>query len=256
MHTKSSSVLLAGIAWTLAMSACTLFGPTHEEVIGKYRSQYAQMRADLKAIAKILPVYRKDQAPLLPLNPAPNYRQEGGEAVNTDILMYEHLLDPDADLDDPEHCELYLTAFLRNYLQWTGPKNPMDPSVLRSRTTSFSKELQSGLQLKYLGIARVVKYQSPKVLKDESPDASDETKYSGGTVSIAGYLVDLPSKQVLCVFGLSAKTADSVETSVNEGEDAKAALESAARSTMTTAARQKFVEAAQKTCGGSFVLRP
>jgi hypothetical protein len=247
MHIKFRNALTVCVPLAIAMSACGLFGPSNQEVIVKYRTQYEQMRADLKAIAQTLPDYGSNQSPSTLLNPLPSYSEDTGAAGNTDILMYEHLIDPDAELSEQTQFDLRLSNSLRTCLQWTGPKNPMADSVLRSRADKLDKELQTGLQTRYLGVARILQYQPPV--------ASSAELFSGGAVSVAGYLVDLKSKQVVCVFGVTAKTAGKVQVTVRQGEDPKAAVEAWARSSMYTEARQKFIEAANQVCGGRFVIR-
>jgi hypothetical protein len=239
--------LILAAASALNMSGISLFGPTNAEIIQQYKGQYAQLRTDLREIAQSLPDFKVDQEPSQPLQPPPDYREAGGEGVNTDFLMYEHLVNPEANLSMGEHLDLYLARSLKSCLLWTGPQNPMVESALRERATLLSTELEAGLRLKYLGIIKILQY--------EPPVASSETKFVAGKTLIAGYLVELRTRQIPCMFHVSAETAGQVEVTTEKGEDPKTAVERWARSSLFTASEQRIIEAAQRTCGGTFVLR-
>lgn len=247
MSRSIRGILLACIVVAFVMTACGLFGATNAEVIGRYKSQFAQLRNDFKAIAQNLPEYTADQRPVTPLDPAPDYRSTRGQPGNTDILMYEHLVDADSDLNDDAHIDLLLSGFLRTGLLWTGSKNPLDESVLRKHTDgSLEKELQIDLQTRYVGVVKVLTYVPPA--------AASAEEFSGGRVSMAGYLVDLRTKQAVCSFGASAKADADVEYEHKQSEDPKLALERAVQSSLWSNARKQFIDTAAKTCGGSFVI--
>jgi hypothetical protein len=182
------------------------------------------------------------------LAPRPAYAEDAKESMNTDVLMYDHLIDPDARLDTDTQLDLTLTNHLLRALQWTGTHNPMSEAALMNKATdNVLRDLEQGLQLKYLAVAKVVAYQ-PVV-------AVDKDTYSGGQTAIDGYLIDLSNQAIVCSFGVSAAPPKQIDYKYAKGEDPAEALAKAARSSAWSSAREKFIAALNNLCGGDFALR-
>jgi hypothetical protein len=246
---KQKMLVVVLVCVVSILSACGPGGPTNADVLKKYQAQYATFRSGLNAIAKSLPDYTGDQGPTTPLSPTPVYKETSDGTANTDILMYEQLLDPDARLDDKTQLDLLLSSYLLNDLQWTGPKNPMADSILKEAAgASADKNLASGLTTRYLGIVRMGAY--------DPPVAGDNNQFTGGEALIGGYLVDLTTRQAVCVVAIDAKSDTSVSFQYKQCEDPRTALERFARSTLYTNARKGLIDAFTRTCGGSYTLKP
>jgi hypothetical protein len=237
------------VCLVVILPACGPGGPTNADVIKKYQAQYAALRADLAAASKSFPDYNGEQAPASPLSPAPVYKESADNSVNTDILMAEHLLDPDVRLDDKTQLDLLLSSYLLTKLQYTGPKNPMLDSGLKEvAPASFDKDLASALTTRYLGVVRMAQYNPPV--------ASDNNQFTGGEALFAGYLLDLKTKQAVCIVAVDATADTSVKFEYKTGDDPKAALERFVRSTVWSNARKGLIDAFTKTCGGTYTLNP
>jgi len=247
---KQRILTVVMVCLVLTLSACGPSGPTNADVIKKFQPQYAALRADLAAAAKSLPDYTGDQGPASPLSPAPVYKEKSDGTLNTDILMYEQLLDPDGRLDDKTQLDLRLSAYLLNNLQWTGPQNPMADTIQKQVASDpAGKNYQAVLDnTRYLGVVRMAAY--------DPPVADNNKKFTGGEALFAGYLLDLKTKQAVCVVAVDATADTSVQFQYKTGEDPKTALEGFARSTVWTNARKGLIAAFTKTCGGTYTLNP
>ena len=243
---RTIATLLIGLALAIGLSGC---GPTNQEAIEQFKPQYAEMRADLEAIAAALPASVAEQQVAQALDPAPFYMEDSPDDIhNTDILMYASLVDPDLDLRDAGQLDLRLSNYLRRNLQWTGPNNPMSETSLKNRAAdNFPDKLEQGLQIKYLGVARVGAY--------ERAVAVSEDTFDGGYAEIDGFLVDMESKDVLCAFTISARPSEQVSYTYKEGESQLDALERFANSTLWSNAREAFIDKLDQNCSGMFRLR-
>lgn len=250
MNVKQKIFAVVLLLLVLSLSACGPSGPTTADVLKKIQPQYAALRADLAAAANALPEYNGDQGPASPLNPAPVYKSKPDGTVNTDIFMYEQLLDPDTRLDDKTQLNLALASYLLNDLQWTGPKNPMADSVLKQVASDPTGKayLDDLDKTRYLGVVRMAVY--------DPPIAGDNNQYTGGEALFAGYLLDLKAKQTVCVVAVDATADTTVKFEYKTGDDPKAALERFVRSTVWSNARTGLIDAFTKTCGGSYTLAP
>jgi hypothetical protein len=237
------------LSLVLILSACGPSGPTNADVIKKFQAPYASLRTDLAAAAKSLPDYNGDQGPASPLNPAPVYKEKADGTANTDILMVEQLLDPDARLDDKTQLDLLLSSYLLLDLQWTGPQNPMADSIQKQVASDpTGKGYQADLDnTRYIGVVRMAAY--------DPPVAGDNNQFTGGEALFAGYLLDLKTKQAVCVVAVDATSDTSVKFEYKTGDDPKAALERFVRSTVWSNARKGLIDAFTKTCGGTYTLK-
>jgi hypothetical protein len=240
---KYLSVLLV-----LCLTACGGGGETNQDVINRFKPQYATWRTQLQQIAPKVPQQAGEQVVTQPLSPRPAYSKDAKEPQNTDVLMYEYLLDPDAKVDSATHLDLTLTNHLLRALQWTGDHNPMSESALKSTSTAATlSDLEQGLLLKYVAVARVSAYQPVT--------AVDKDTFHGGAAKIDGYLIDLSNQAIVCSFGIAVTPPKQVDYKYKAGEDQAQALAKAAHSVMWSNAREGFIAALNDKCGGDFALR-
>ncbi len=121
--------------------------------------------------------------------------------------MYDYLLDPETELRDQDQLDLRLSNYLRRLLQWTGPESPMSPSVLKKRAQEgLTEEFEQALQIRYLGVARVARYDPPVAVSEEV--------FTGGYAEVDGFLVDMTTQEVLCAFRITARPNDEVSTPI------------------------------------------
>lgn len=244
MRSRNRTIIFSLVGLVLILSGC---GPTNEEIINQFKPQFAELRTELQAVAAALPESASEQPAAQPLNPAPDYKEGTyGEVRNTDIVMYDHLLDPDLDLGDNQ-LDLTLSNYVIMYLKMTGPKSTWSPSTLKKRAPEGrAEEFEQALQVRYLGVARVVKYEPPVAVSKDS--------FSGGYTEVDGFLVDMETQQVLCSFSIAARPNELVSYKYKEGEDPVKALAEFAHSTLWENARQAFVKKMGEMCGGTFVI--
>jgi hypothetical protein len=237
------TLLVFGLTFSLALAGCG--GQTNQQVIDQYKPQFTQLRADLRSLAETLSDLSKEKRVVQPLDPRPVYTAGAKEIQNTDILMFEHLLDPDVDLRANNQLDLTLSNFLLQYLRWTGPKNPMAASALKAGAPKErASEFEQALKIRYLGIAALLEYDPPVALS--------ETAFTGGQAEILGFLVDKDSRTVLCAFRISASSNQEISYTYEEGDSKTQALERFAYSTLWSNARTAFVEKMSQMCDGDF----
>ncbi len=229
-------------------AGCGGGGETNQDVVNRFKPQYTALRTRLQQVAQKVPQQASEQQVTQALAPRPAYTEDAKEALNTDVLMYEHLLDPDAKLDTGTQLDLTLTNHLLRALQWTGASNPMSASALKSQATdSVIGDLEQGLQIRYLVVARVVAYK-PVV-------AVDKDTFSGGQAAIDGYLIDLSNQTIVCSFGVSVAPPKHIDYKYAKDENPAEALAKTARSWAWSSAREEFIAALNDRCGGDFALR-
>src|SRR5438034_7837114 len=95
-------------------------------VLSKYEGDFKKKREQFQAIAHALPP-KAAEKPCAGMNPPIEFN-ENTKRYNTEILMYEQLLDPDAK----PAFEMAPGGELVTAMRWTGPKNPLSPSVLNN----------------------------------------------------------------------------------------------------------------------------
>ena len=231
-------------ATSLAM-LLTGCGPSMGEVVLEYKPQFDSLRTDLQAIASELPETVVDQQVTQALDPAPDYNADDYDGIrNTDILMYDHLLNPELDLHDNDQLDLSLSRYVVKYLNWTGPDYfTSDKRASEDWTAGF----EQALAIRYLGVARVGLYDPPVAVSAES--------FQGGYAEVDGFLVDMQTKEILCSFKIAAQPNMTVNYQFKEGDDPVEALEKFAHSTLWENARQAFIEKMNENCGGNFVLK-
>jgi hypothetical protein len=219
-------------------------GPTNQQVIEEYKPKFVAKRGQLKKIAANVPPLgsvtknegRQD------LNPRPVHNRQTRE-YNTEIMMAEHLTDPDAKLQ-PERFELHGGWHLRDALLWTGPKNPMAESALRASGTGLREDLEKALATNYLVVIRTVRY--------DRPVAIDTRRYRGGNLDLEGFVFDLRNDNPLGSFRISARPNNLVDYVYRKGEDQMQQAENFIHSTMWSNARKEAVQALSQVTGGVF----
>lgn len=220
-------------------------GPTMAEVVAEHKPQLDAMRSSLQAIAASLPDKADDLAVSGTLDPVPEYNAANfGVVTNTDILMYENLVDPALDLSTTDQFDLILARSILTYLRLGMPGYGVPAD--KSASDEWIEKLEKALDIQYLGVARVNQYAPVVGL---SPD-----EFEGGYVELDGFLVNMDTQEVLCSFSISALPNEEVNYTYKEGEDQTTALEKFAHSTMWSNAREAFIDGMNANCGGGFVL--
>jgi hypothetical protein len=243
-----TSIRYLSVMIVFVLAACGGGGETNQDVVNRFKPQYDTLRVQLQQVVQKMPQQVGEQPVTQPLTPRPAYTKDAKEPQNTDVLMYENLLDPDAKLNSDTQLDLTLTNHLLRALQWTGANNPISDSAMKSTATAgVLSDLEQGLQLKYLAVAKVTAYQPVT--------AVDKDTFHGGAAKIDGYLIDLGSQAIVCSFGFSVAPPKQVDYKYKEGEDQAQALAKAAHSVAWSNAREKFIAALNDKCGGDFALR-
>ena len=252
VHSRTDKIgwvlmVIVGLCWALAGCGGGAKQETHQDAINRFKPQYAELRTKLQQVAGKIPQRATERKVTQNLTPQPVYTTQTDKPANTDILMHPHLLDPDAKLDPSNQFDLQLANHLLRALQWTGDKNPMSATALKTGVTdSVIRDLEQGLQTRYLAVAKVAAY-APVV-------AVDKKTFRGGQATLDGFLVDLTDQSVVCSFTVSAKAQEQLSYTYKENEDATEALAKLARSSLWSAARQEFIKALNEKCGRDFVL--
>src|SRR2546423_3487440 len=217
-------------------------GPKVSDVVSKYAGDFQKKREQFQAIAHALPP-KAAEKPCANMNPPIEFN-ENSKRYNTEMIMYEQLLDPDAKpaFDMTPGGDL-LTA-----MQWTGPKNPLSPSVLNNRADEdMEKTMKAALDYRYLIVNRVADLKNPI--------AVDEKTYTPGRATIDVFVVNLANNEILCSFTLQAQSAQDVSYYYKSGESKQQRLEDFAHSTMWEDARQKLIAKLKQMAGGGIEIK-
>lgn len=245
-QTRSGSLKFLLMLLSLLLAGCG--GETNQEVIARFRPQYDEMWLVMQGIAREISDHGGDQKEAESLSPQPKYVERDPEASNTEIVMYQQLLNPDVDLRDENQLDLILSNRLIRNLQWTGDNGPFrDSNLEKEASDSLADELEQSLKIEYLAVADVVEYE-PAV-------ALDAERFRGGIVEIDGYLVKVENREIVCSFKVSARPEEQLFYQVREGEDASQELAEAASSNLWKNARDEFVNALNEVCGGDVSLK-
>jgi hypothetical protein len=245
----------------IAQTGC---GPTVSNVLKKYESEFKEKRDQFRSIVNLLPPNGniknnsicKDIVPAMVFN-------ERNKKYNTEIIMFEQLLDPDTK---PE-MDLFLSNDLLLAIQWTGTKSPLSPSILDDSGAEIEKTLKAALGYRYLVINRVAKLTKPEV--------KNETNYFRGQVLIETFIVDMVNNKPLCSFTSSADSPSDLsgipissptsytkkgkvrfrtEYVVNRAEPKEVQLQKAAYSIMWEEARLNVIASLQKLTNGEIEI--
>jgi hypothetical protein len=216
----------------------------------RYEPQFNERRRQFKKVAGVLPAPGsvKETSPAA-LSPKPAYDSKNSESSNTEIVMYDQLLDPDNRSDDKSTLNLLLSGNLLTCMRWTGPKNPMSASGLDKNNPQMEQTLKQALSERYLVVLRPVNFVAPV--------ATDESTFKPGMADIEGFVVDLPDQKVAGSFRYTAQSADKVQYSSKKADNSatrQSQLEKFAYSSLYEDARKKLKPLLEQTTGGSFAF--
>ena len=236
------SFRLALLVLVTAQVGC---GWKEANIFKKYEGDFRTRRVELQEIARALPPKGSliGEQPCQSLDP-PLLFDEPGRRFNTEILMFEQLEDPDSKPD----FDLLFSGVLRHALIWTGPK-PKDSLSPATSGLDLEKELKDALACRYLVVNRVANLVEPI--------AEDERHYSRGRATIELFVVDLPSKAVLCSLVFEATSAEKVTYTYYEKTDSKQdRLRRFARSSLWEDARLKMLTGLKRLSNGEINAKP
>jgi hypothetical protein len=242
----------------IALIAQTGCAPTVSDVLKNYESEFKGKRNQFKLIADSLPMNSsvKGNSSCTGTTPAMIFNEKKKQ-FNTEIVMFEQLLDPDAE---PE-MDLLLSNDLLVAIQWTGSKSLLSPSVLDDNGTDMEATLKAALKYRYLVINRVVSLSQPEVI--------DEKNFTRGQVTIETFVVDMANNKPLCSFTVSANSPSDLsgipvsrttsytkrrKVRVIPAEPKEVQLKKAARSIMWEEARRSMMTTLKKLTNGDIEL--
>src|SRR5215469_16359989 len=154
-----------GASLSILMLLCGCGGrETNRALFKRYEGQFAAKRQQFQSIAQALPApgsVRENTA--ANLSPKPVYGVR--DSANTEIVMYDQLLNPDIKSEGHNRLDLILSGGLLNAMKWTGPNDPTSPSVLDQRSApDMDKSLTKALATKYLVVVRPARFDAPVAL--------------------------------------------------------------------------------------------
>lgn len=202
-------------------------GEKISDVLKKYEDDFQKKRDQFRSIANSLPPKGSPRVPCTSFNP-PLQFNEKTKQFNAEMIMYEQLLDPDAE----PQFDLVSHGDLLNGMRWTGPKSPLSSSVLSNSGKDMDKSLQEALDYRYLIVNRVSELVEPVAI--------DEKTFSPGHVNIETFVVDLSSNKPLCNFVIEGKSAANVTYSFKQGESKEEQLRKFAHSTVWEEAHRQL----------------
>ena len=229
---------------TLMYTGCA--GETNRALFKRYESQFAARRQQFQSIAGMLPApgsVRESSA--ASLSPKPVFDAKSNSR-NTEIVMYDQLLNPDIKSEGHNRLDLLLSGDLLTAMQWTGPSNPMSSSVLDKSAGDMEQTLKQALATRYLVVLRPARFVAPV--------AVDENNFKGGSADVEVFVADLETNKVPGSGIFTAQSTKSVEYMFKKGEDKQRRLEDFAYSSLFTDARQKVGSLLPQITGGQFVL--
>ena len=239
-------------------------GPTVSNVLKKYENEFREKRDQFRSIANLLPPKGsiKNNSLCKDIIPAMIFNEKN-KKYNTEIIMFDQLLDPDTK---PE-MDLFLSNDLLLAIQWTGTKSPLSPSILDDSGAEIEKTLRAALDYRYVVINRVAKLTQPEV--------NNEKNYFRGQVFIETFVIDMASNKSLCSFASSANSPSDLsgipistttsytkrgkvrfrsERVVKHAEPKEKQLQKAASSMMWEEARLNVIASLQKLTDGDIEL--
>jgi len=221
-------------------------GETNRALFKRYEGQFAAKRQQFNSIAQALPAPGSVHGnTVASLSPKPVYGVK--DSGNTEIVMYDQLLNPDIKSEGHNRLDLILSGGLLNAMKWTGPNNPMSPSVLDNRSApDMERSLSKALATRYLVVVRPARF--------DAPVAVSENSFKGGSADVEVFVADLQDSHVPASGRYTAHSSTNVEYLSKKGEDKQARLEEFAYSSLFTDARQKVATLLPQITGGQFVL--
>jgi hypothetical protein len=172
----------------LAMLVLAGCGETNIQAIHRLAPWGHTVRQRLRTIAERLPPMNSLSPRPFPtgISPPPVYDDtflsaKGKLVSNTEIMLVEHMKNPEADVRGARRFDPQLSGWLHDCVRWTGPKNPLDPSVWDTRGR-IGKECTEAFRYPYLVALRI----------DERGLPED--------VRVEGTLIDLRREEMLGAF--------------------------------------------------------
>lgn len=153
------SVRLLALSALAALSLAASCGETNIQAIHRLGPRGREVRARLARVARLLPPPGSLAAPA-PVRGSlsPPFVLDFRHGDHTaDVLMESQLTSPDRDLD----FDLLLSPQLLHCLAWTGPKNPLDPSVWDD-PSDLGPECERAFALPWLAVVRTLAYDLPE----------------------------------------------------------------------------------------------
>jgi len=221
-------------------------GETNRALFKRYEGQFAAKRQQFNSIAQALPAPGSVHGnTVASLSPKPVYGVK--DSGNTEIVMYDQLLNPDIKSEGHNRLDMILSGGLLNAMKWTGPNNPMSPSVLDNRSApDMERSLSKALATRYLVVVRPARFDAPVSVSENS--------FKGGSADVEVFVADLQDSHVPASGSFTAHSSTNVQYMVKKGEDKQARLEEFAYSSLFTDARQKVGTLLPQITGGQFVL--
>lgn len=218
---------------------------TTDEVIARYRPQFAEVRAKLKRIAAKLPPVGSVRGDTLPpnLNPKPVY-DVPGRTFNTSIMMAAHCDDPDKKLKSPTDFDLlFFEDGLHHQLSWTGEKREPNRWSETARR-DFAAGFERSLALPYLVVARPASYNPPV--------AVNEKTFLGGELDLEVFLVDLRTEAVLGAFRRTVRPDPQLMVTFRKDKQQNESVEGFVYSNVWQKAQAEVRAALARGTGGTF----
>lgn len=141
-------------------------GESNIDAIHRLQPRGAELRSRLAEVSLALPapgslsVARLPHAPLSP----PLVLDYEGDTSTGDVLMEAQLTRPERDLS--AELDLLLSIDLLSCLLWTGPRNPLDPSVWDD-STGLGRDCERAFALPWLAVVRTIVYELPERIELE-----------------------------------------------------------------------------------------
>lgn len=228
----------------LAILVCQIgCGPKVSEVFKKYEGDFKKKREQFQTIAGSLSSKGSQGTGnnCADMNPPIEFNEKTRQ-FNTEMVMFEQLADPDTK----PKMDIAPKGELLNGIQWTGPKNPMSPSVLDERAGDMESRLKAALAYRYLVVSRLINLIEPV--------AMDEKTYTPGKATVETSIVDLNNNQPLCSFVIEAKSASAVNYSYKSDQSKQKQLETFAHSSLWEDARTQMLDMLRKKANAKLEL--
>jgi len=219
----------------MLLSAC---GQSFDEVVAVHQSDFDQLKKDLLAAGVAVPPKHADINLVEPLDPVPRFKDNHLQESNTVVIPLEQLLDPNdpkAEIAKDKGIDLYLND-VGNFFIWAGQDD--------KAFDTFEVELKAAFQVRYVVVYKTLEITNPKVI--------DEKTYQPGAVVMGVYVYDINRHELVMAFRISAKSAEKVSYSYDEGRSATRAAASSARSSLWEATREELLKTLAEKTGGSF----
>ncbi len=217
------------------------------DVIVENTPAYAKMRVRLRKLFATVETALVSHSPKLDLDPLPKYDEENATGGNTEIVMLSNLRLP----EERPTANLDFSSNLMSCLRWAGPHCPLKSYVRNQAdkesegSSSLTKCFQHGLNLRYLAVVRLDRY--------DVPQPGEDNMYHSGAFYDSVFFVDLKDDTILGSFKVDGHAARKFNS--KKDESGKKPTDSAAYSSVWTDTRKKVIEGLKDLTGGDFKYR-